>query len=135
MKGSPGFTVMETLASVSLVLLLSAGICSVYVSFGRSHGTAMRAVDQARLLVETDRGLRIKASEVCFPYWENQEKLAQQWISQLLEKGTGNTAEYKSASVVYDSKSRVRGVSVRYTIGNGEYESVCLFSSAGVSFE
>lgn len=130
MKHEAGFTVMETLCAMTL-LLICAGAAGGLVYRAR-QGTEIvkeRAEDQFKRLV-IERIVRETAENVSVPYWEEGTRalpLAENAILSAL-RAAGYHGVLQSEAL-YDSHDRVRGVNCRYDLDGTVYEGMGLFAS------
>jgi prepilin-type N-terminal cleavage/methylation domain-containing protein len=68
-NGNSGFTLMETLASITIILIISG---CIYIAFSTSVKTILRArrtADTALMILMIDRFIRDETNNFHIPYW------------------------------------------------------------------
>jgi hypothetical protein len=130
-EGQAGFTLMETLWALGL-LLICAGAAGGLVFTGVRSVTRVRAVmdDQYRLL-RVDGVIRKAAETVCIPYWEPGET-GVYTVRAAIETALAGTADegcLTALDSIRDREGRIRGVTCRYRIGKKEFVTQALFAS------
>ena len=136
MKDESGFTLMETLCAIALLLICAAAAGGLAYNARRITGTISErsALQYRRLRIE--RLIRETAENVSVPYWkEGVDGLseAREAIEKaLLEAGYKTRVE---CDALKDRSGRIRGVITRCSIDGREYEGSGLFASVPLERE
>jgi len=136
MKDESGFTLMETLCAIA-ILLICAGIAGGFVYNSRriADTVSERSVRQFRQL-RIEKLIREAAEEVSVPYWAEDVRGVSA-ARQAIEKSLSD-AGYKTGielETIIDQYGRIRGVTGRCLIEDQEYEGRGLFSSVALREE
>jgi len=123
-----GFTLMEVLLSVAIILIL--GSVLVISSNTAMHGIAKsnETVNTAEVITGIDRLIRQGAHDIQIPYWANPAPYIDNYISDLFRSKAG--PYIKSIRVISDNAGNARGIEVSYIVNNREMLCLALFSSA-----
>jgi hypothetical protein len=135
-KYDGGFTFIETLASLSLVLLVFASVSGAFLQLSRNSGAAFENIREAWHILSFDQRLRKKIEPLIVPYWENSLSYTEDLRKEIMS--TFNDADITiiaADAVLKDKSSCGLEVSYRYRTGGKKYASVCLFSSRGDGVE
>ena len=135
MKDS-GFTLMETLCAIALLLVCAGSSAGLIFNTRRITGTVReRSVLQYRML-RIERLIREAAEGISVPYWaEDAEGLPA--AKAAIEK-TLSEAGYKGIveiDALKDHWGRIRGVTYRCRINGQDYEGSGLFASVPIEQE
>jgi prepilin-type N-terminal cleavage/methylation domain-containing protein len=118
-KKEEGFTLVETLVSIALILIVSGALGSVTFAALRGMEHALKAGRAAYRLLRMDDQIRAAASQVVVPYWMPAER-GTDMVRQLLE----TKPETRRMLRGIEMRERGRaGVTVRYELDGQEYES------------
>ena len=135
-KDESGFTLMETLCAIALLLICAGAAGGLAHSARRITGTIReRSVRQYRQL-RIERIIREAAEEISVPYWAEETRgltAAREAVEKaLLEAGYKAGVELEALK---DSGGRIRGINSRCRIDGQEYEAYGLFASVPLERE
>jgi type II secretory pathway pseudopilin PulG len=119
-KKEAGFTLVETLVIIALILIVSGALGGVSFATLRSVEHALKAGNAAYRLIRMDDAIRAAASQVAVPYWMPAERGAD-LFRQLLE------AQPETLQIGIERRGRT-GVTVRYELDGRYYESSAEFA-------
>ena len=126
-QSEAGFTLMETLLSIAIVLVLgSLLVVSTNTAFQGASKSIM-AVNTAATITRIDRHIRARANAVHIPYWADAKPYIDAITAELFQSKMG--AYIKSIRAVSDHRRVPRGIEVVYTVNNHEMRTVALFAS------
>jgi prepilin-type N-terminal cleavage/methylation domain-containing protein len=129
-KDEKGFTLIETLCVISLLLICAGVAGSLSHSVRRiTANIQSRSVQQYRQL-QIERIIREAVEGVTVPYWDRDERglsLAREAIENALS-GAGYKVSIELEALT-DNMSRIRGVICRCRVDGREYEGRGLFGS------
>jgi type II secretory pathway pseudopilin PulG len=127
-KESDGFTLMDTLVSIAIVLVISSCIIIAFSSGSKTLLKAISAVNTSAKLLQIDRHIRENANDLHIPYWLDPDVSAKAFVDELRRSKIGKYMR----EVVYitDSSGFIRGVTVEYTVNNKRLKTSALFPSA-----
>jgi prepilin-type N-terminal cleavage/methylation domain-containing protein len=130
MKDEAGFTMMETLCAMALVLVCAGAAAGlVYRARHSTERIKAHSADQFKRLV-IERIIRESAEAVRVPYWEEATRAGS--IAQSAIETALRAAGYRGAlhsEPIYDRSDRLRGVHCRYDLEGRVYEGIGLFAS------
>jgi prepilin-type N-terminal cleavage/methylation domain-containing protein len=129
-KNEDGFTLIETLLSVAIILIIS----SLFVI---GSGTALQGASQSIKTVKTaatltsiDRFIRTKTNAVHIPYWADTTPYIAALTAELYQSKIGTYI--KSVGTISGYRKVPLGIEVVYTVNKREMRTVALFSSIAV---
>ena len=130
MKDESGFTLIETLCAVALILIIAGAAGSLIFSSRRiTDSVKVRSQQQFRQL-RIERLVRETIEGVSIPFWEREEQalpLAREAVSLALSQAGFN---YNfSTETLLDRTGRIRGIRCFFLIDGIEYEASGLFAS------
>ena len=126
-QNEAGFTLMETLLSVAIILILGSLLVIASNTAIQGMSQSHKAVRTAATFTRIDRDIRDKAYAVHIPYWENPVPYLEAFVTELYRSRIGTYI--KSTRIVFDHLRVPRGIEVVYTVNNREMRTVALFSS------
>ena len=130
-NGEEGFTLMEVLVTVAVVLLL--GGLSVTASNTAMRGIALsnKTVKTAETIKRIDRHIRESAGGVRIPYWANPAPYVDACISELFGSPFG--AYIRTVTAVSDDNGIPKGVEAVFSVNNVTVRTAALFSAVAVT--
>jgi hypothetical protein len=111
-----GFTLIESLSSIAITLALSAAVCMLFATLLSDSHEGPRCIMAAVQIARTDTFIRKKAAETFIPYWERGSDVPAVFTAQLLSEKKAGPADIINVENLYDSKNRIRGITVDYRI-------------------
>jgi len=129
-KNEAGFTLMEVLVTVAVVLLLGSLLVAASNTAMKGSALSSKTVKTAETIKRIDRYVRESASEVCIPYWENPASFINNYVSEIYRSPLGSYI--KTVRVITDSDRIPRGIEAVYTINNLQTRTIALFSSVAI---
>jgi hypothetical protein len=132
MNEDSGFTFIETLFTLTLVLLISVAVFNAFFTVLRHNGSALSEIKKAYILLSFDQKLRGEIEKTYIPYWENSKTYADELCENIIAGQRAEQVAVTGARVILKN-GKGQGIEVSYRLINGEteYKTVCLFSSAG----
>jgi prepilin-type N-terminal cleavage/methylation domain-containing protein len=130
-KKEDGFTLVETLVSIALILIVLGALGGVTFAALRGVEHALKAGRAAYLLLRTDDQIRAAASQVVVPYWMPAER-GTAMVRQLLEAKPETRRLLRGIEM---RDRRCAGVTVRYELDGREYESNAGFAYKSIMEE
>ncbi|ULQ59027.1 hypothetical protein K7I13_10960 [Brucepastera parasyntrophica] len=130
--GTGGFTFIETLVSIVLVLLVTGAVCAAFINGAGNNETALISMREAWISLYCDQQLRDRIEHEVFPYWENSIAAANTLCTEIKEKNQIHGVEIVGTKILIKNGS-AHGIEVSYRIKPGKkiYSSAVLFASAG----
>jgi prepilin-type N-terminal cleavage/methylation domain-containing protein len=135
-KNTDGFTFIETLVSIALILIVALAVSSAFISVIKHNAKASSTLYESWLILHADQELRKKIEPTIFPYWENSINAAQILARQIVENtGIPGITLTKAEIIIKDGSAH--GLEIFYTVMENStiYKSSILFSSAGDMIE
>lgn len=136
MKNEDGFTLMETLCAITLLLICAGAAGGLAYNTRRVTSDVKEHSRQHYRQIQIERLIREAIENISIPYWEEDEKgitAAREAIEKaLLGAGYKNGFEIKTLK---DGTERIRGVSCRFFVDGQEYEGAGLFASISLERE
>jgi prepilin-type N-terminal cleavage/methylation domain-containing protein len=135
-KDESGFTLMETLCAIALILACAGTAGGLAYSVRRISGSMQEHSSQQYLQLRIERLIREAVEGVSLPYWERDER-GLQAAKEAVEKALSEAA-YRSGvefETIQDGMGRTRGVLCRCRIDGREYEALGLFASVPLARE
>jgi type II secretory pathway pseudopilin PulG len=126
-QNEAGFTLMETLLSVAIVLVLGSLLVVSSNTAFQGASKSIMAVNTAATITRIDRHIRTKANAVHIPYWADTKPYIDAVTAELFQSKMG--PYIKSIRTISDRRSVPRGIEVIYTVNNREMRTVALFAS------
>ena len=124
---SAGFTMMESIIAIAITTVF-AGVMIIIVSTSfKGTSSVASSMDNTQELLYIDRFIREKAENLYVPYWASMEIAANNFMDQLWSSSIAKYVE--TVKLIYSSEKMIRGVEVRYSIGNNTFTTLALFSS------
>jgi len=124
-NSSDGFTLMETLVSIAIILILSGCIIAAFSAGMKANIKSLSSVRSARLLLDTDRFIRTQADSLHVPYWLNPDESIESFRNQLQRSRVGKYIH--KITVIYDGYGSPRGIEAEYNIGMTTAKTSALF--------
>lgn len=125
-----GFTMLETLLSVSIILIVG----SVFVVVaGVTKGGITKAVylvNTSAVITRIDRHIRTKVDSVHVPYWADPAPYISELTDELYLSKIG--PYIKAIQILTNSHNTPRGIEVLYTVNSKEIRTVALLPSVPV---
>ena len=128
--GEAGYTLMETLVSIAIVLALSGALAVTAVASMRALSQSFSAIQSAVTIARIDRFVRSGADSLHVPYWENSQPHVDSFSDSLYRSRIGGYIA--SITVIRDSRRIIRGLEVTYTVNNREIRTRALFPAVPV---
>jgi prepilin-type N-terminal cleavage/methylation domain-containing protein len=127
MNGSyhDGFTLMESIVSIAVILIMSSCIFVTFSAGTRSNSKSVRAVQTANKILETDRFIRERADSLHVPYWLKPDEFVEEFKRDLQRSRAGKYI--KGINTIYDSSGKIKGVDVTYVIEGRNIKTAALF--------
>lgn len=125
-KINEGFTLMETLLTIAIVIIISSILVVAFSSSLKGFSQHIKAVNTAITLSSIDRYIRIKTNDTNIPYWTYYRPHFENLSSELYHSRYGSYI--KSINII----SNARGIEVIYTVNNHETRTIALFPSVAV---
>jgi len=126
-KSDEGFTMMEILLTVAIVLIIGSAIVVASNTAMQGAKKAGNITETAKKMVSIDRYIRDRANEVHIPYWDNPTSYIDTFNSHLF---SSQISPYiNTIRVVYDRKRSPRGIEVFYTVNGREMRTLATFAS------
>lgn len=127
-----GFTVIETLASIVLILVITITMSTALITILRNNDNASMSLHESWLILNTDQELREKIEPVVFPYWENSMNAARLLRQQIINETTIPGVTILGAEIIVKNGA-AHGLQISYSISDRPmtYTSIMLFSSIG----
>jgi len=122
-----GFTLMETLLSIAIVLILGSLLVVSSNTAFQGASKSIAAVNTAATITRTDRYIRARVNAVHIPYWADTKPYIDAITAELFQSKIGTYI--KSVRAISDRRRVPRGIEVVYTVNNREMRTVALFSS------
>ena len=131
-KGTAGFTFIESLVSVALVVVITLAVSTAFVNIIRHNEYASVSLQESWKLLYTDQNLREQIEPVVFPYWENSITAAQNLRAQIMGKDNIPGVKIVGTDIITKDGS-AHGLIISYKIIKNSkiYNSYILFSSSG----
>ena len=133
MRTEDGFTLIETLLAMALMLIAASVL--VMGSGVAVHGVSqsIRAVGTAVTCNRIDRHIRACANAVHIPYWSNAQPYVAALTAELYRSKFG--AYITSVRTIGKYPQAPRGIEVAYTVNHTGMRTAALFSSVAVMEE
>ncbi|MDR1748226.1 MAG: hypothetical protein LBR47_04125 [Spirochaetaceae bacterium] len=127
-----GFTFIETLFSVTLILLLCAAAAGAFVSSAKGNESAFTTLRETYTLLDCDRKLRERIEPTVLPYWQNSIPAAYLICDSIIDDSHIPGVEILNAVPLIKNRA-AHGISVTYRIlpASKQYTCNALFASAG----
>jgi len=129
-QNEAGFTVMETLLSIAIVLVLGSLLVVSSNTAMRGASKSFKAANTAAEITRIDRHIRAVANAVHIPYWADSKPYIDALTAELYRSKIG--AYIKSIRIISDRRKVPRGIEVVYSVNNREMRTAALFSSVAV---
>lgn len=129
-KLTDGYTFVEVLITISLMLIITTAVAGAYISFVKGQQISSDSLQEGQQLLQADRFLREKTAEIHVDYWENPVPVISDFIEFIITEQPVEGVVFTKTDYLFDEDKRVRGIQFYYnTKANGtEYISKCLFS-------
>jgi type II secretory pathway pseudopilin PulG len=132
-KNEDGFTLVETLLSIALILIAGGVMVMGSGAALRGVSQSIKAVSAAATINRIDRHIRARTDAVHIPYWSGTKPYIDVLTTELYRSEFG--AYIKSVKTIGNYPKAPRGIEVVYTVNNKEIKTVALFSSVAVMEE
>jgi len=120
-----GFTLMETLLSIAIILTTSCILVTAVTASIKTLSQTYAAINTTLSIARTDRFIRNKAGSLYIPYWANSQPCIDSFCDELYRSEIGD--KIISVNVIRDSRCFYRGLEVIYSIGKKEIKTIALF--------
>jgi len=130
MKTDSGFTLMETLLTVAIVLIVSSLLAVGSGAAIQGSSQSMKAASTAATLTRIDRHIRGRADALHIPYWADPAPHIEAFSGELYRSGVGTYI--RSVRVISNRRRLPRGIDVTYSVNNREMRTVAFFPSITV---
>jgi len=127
MASSAGFTMMESIIAIAITAIVAGAMTIIISSSFKGASSVAASMDSTRELLYIDRLIRERAENLYVPYWASMELVANSFTDQLWLSNIGKYIE--STTLICNSEKIIRGIEVRYKIGNDTFTTLALFSS------
>ena len=134
MKNESGFTFMETLCAIAIILACVGTAGGLAHSVRRITGSIKERSSLYFNQLRIERHIRESIEEISVPYWEQDERglqIVRESVQKLLPEDNSGI----EFNPIVDSLGRIRGVRYRYRIDNREYDGLGLFASVPLAKE
>ncbi len=129
-KKDDGFTLMETLVTLTVTLIISGSIIFAFAAAMKSASKANGSVSTATTMLKVDRFIREQTAEMHIPYWTYSERPVEELKNRLWRSNMG---EYiREIQTVTDGAGRNRGIRVQFEVAGKQARTEALFSSIPV---
>jgi type II secretory pathway pseudopilin PulG len=125
-----GFTLTETLVSITITLIISGCIFVIFSTSSRTISKAYNAAISALNLLRTDRFIRNETDKFHIAYWENASSKAELFKNYLLRSSYGR--HIRKFELITSRTGIVRGIRVFYSFGDTAIYTDALFPSTPV---
>ncbi|MDR2943311.1 MAG: prepilin-type N-terminal cleavage/methylation domain-containing protein [Treponema sp.] len=129
-QNSAGFTLMETLLSVAIILVISSLIAIGSGTALQGASKSIKTVKTAATLTRIDRFIRTKTNAVHIPYWAAATPYIDALTAELYRSKIGTYI--KSVGIIDGYLKVPLGIEVVYKVNNREMKTVALFPSVAV---
>ena len=126
-RDNAGFTMMESIVAIAITTILAGVMIIIVSSSFKGANTVAISMDNTQELLYIDKFIREKAENLYVPYWASMEIAANNFMDQLWSSSIAKYIE--SVKLIYSSEKIIRGIEVRYSIGNNTFTTLTLFSS------
>jgi len=126
-QNEAGFTLMETLLSVAIVLVLGSLLVVSSKTALQGASLSIKAVNTAATITRIDRHIRTRTDAVHIPYWADATLYIDALSAELFQSRIGTYI--KSVRTISDNRKVPRGIEAVYTVNNREMRTVALFPS------
>jgi prepilin-type N-terminal cleavage/methylation domain-containing protein len=125
-----GFTMMETLVAIAITLVCT-GVLTVSFSTGiKGASRGIRSARTAAMIAQTDRFIRRETDDMHIPYWAKPDFYLENHTKNLMRSIIGGYIT--SVTPAYDTRRRIRGITVNYRIYNQDMQTTALFPATPV---
>jgi len=135
-KDEAGFTLMETLCAIALILICTGAAAGLAYNTRRIAGTIREQSIQQYRRLRIEELIRETAENISVPYWERDEQgfpMACKAVEKtLLEAGFNAGVEFEA---LRNDAGQLRGIRCRCFIDGKEYEGSGLFASVPLAKE
>ena len=125
-----GFTLMETLLSVAIILIISGLIVVSSGTALKGASLSFKTSNTAATIIRVDRHIRRMADNVHIPYWADSQLYIDNFTAELYRSNIGKYV--KSVKTITQYPKAPRGVEVIYSVNNQEIQTAALFSSIAI---
>ena len=120
-----GFTLMESLVSIAIILILSGCIIIAFSTGMKANIKSVGAIRTANTILETDRFIREQVDSLHIPYWLKPEESIEKLKNQLWRSKVGKYIH--EIAILYDTNGNPRGITVDYLVGTKNMKTSALF--------
>ncbi|GHT54526.1 hypothetical protein FACS1894106_5730 [Spirochaetia bacterium] len=125
-----GFTLMESLVSIAIVLVTSSCILLAFTNGTRSLMKAADAVSTSGTLLQIDRFIREGADKLHIPYWLPPDNSIEAFIDELRRSKIGKYIE--EVTIINNYSGIARGLTVGYRVKGKKLQTSVLFPAVPV---
>lgn len=135
-RSTGGFTFIETLVSIVLILFITLTVSTVFINILRHNEYASASLQESWTILYGDQKLREKIEPIIIPYWENSITATKIVRTQILDKTTIPGIHITDVEIV-SNNGVAQGLIVSYTVLENprKYQSYILFSSSGIQLQ
>lgn len=119
-----GFTLMEAIVSIAIIITISGCIIVAFTSGNKANYKSLNVVRTANLILETDRYIREKTDSLHVPYWLKPDESIEEFKNELSRSKIGK--QIKTITTMYDN-GIPRGITVEYIAGTKLITTSVLF--------
>ncbi|QQO10745.1 PulJ/GspJ family protein [Breznakiella homolactica] len=125
-----GFTLMETLISIAVMLIISGCVIFAFTAAMKASAKSAAAANAAREIIRVDRFIRNQAEELHIPYWAYSSPYIAEFKNSLWRSEAGKYITVVES--MYTSAGLPCGVKVTYEIGGRTMQTSALFPAVPV---
>lgn len=129
-KETAGFTLMEALVSIAVILVISSSITLAFTSGTKSLMKAAGAVTASGKVLQIDRFIRESAGNLHIPYWLEPGNSIEAFTDELRRSKMGRYIQ--EVTIINNSSGVARGVTVGYTVNGKKLRTSVLFPAIPV---
>jgi prepilin-type N-terminal cleavage/methylation domain-containing protein len=130
MNNDNGFTLMEVMLSVAIILILGSLLVTASNTAMQGSSKSNKTVNTVETITRIDRYIRSSAEKTHIPYWANPSIYIDRFTSELYRSSFGSYIN--NIRIIYGSGRIPRAVEAVYTVNNNEVRTIALFSSITV---
>lgn len=129
-NGDNGFTLMETLASITVILIISGCVFLVFSTSLKSISKVHRTVDTALKILTIDRFIREETNNFHISYWTNAPSQIDVFRDNLLRSPYGRYI--RQFELIKSPAGITRGIRVVYSVDITTAHTDAIFPSTPV---
>jgi prepilin-type N-terminal cleavage/methylation domain-containing protein len=129
-NGNDGFTLMEALVSIAVILVISGCVFTAFSASVRMISKARRTTNTALKILQIDRFIREETESLHVPYWADTSARADLFEDYLSRSAYGRYI--RQFDLIRSRAGTVRGIRVFYTVDGASSRTDALFPSIPV---